>query len=821
MRLLLFCLLISSVSLLAQNRPTAPRPNPVTSAAQPTSPPSKPELTFDYFDKISYTLPNDLTVADSVRLRAEVGRLAPQIKRALDSALANYRTTDTVLLANITGFQAILGLAMRHYGQTVQAVQHYRRLLTTPAYQLPHDMISLAYAETAQKLTRPGKPAFTDAQFRTAFLAAFRAQFNALPAEHRSDLINAEKGDYAPRAVGVMRRNLEQTVEQAQKTGKLPFYSAFVLVAHYVQYQLLLQYRPALEAVLYELSPARVEEQTVQIPMRDGVKLNGILYRNVAGSGRVPALVSLSPYPSGGEATRGNVFATNGYVWLYVDTRGRRASEGQFTPYEHDARDYYDIIDWASKQPWCDGQVATTGGSYLGFAQWQAIRKGYKHPALKAINPMVAVGFGVDFPRESHIFYPYILQWATFVSGKELNSAQFYDYKFWSTKAYQLYKNRIPFAKLDSVAGLPNPYFQRWVSHPDFDSYWQNILPTPADYAAIDIPILTTTGYFDGDQNGAMYYFNNHQRWGSPAAKAKHHLLIGPYNHGGAQWQPGAIQAGQPIEKTAQIPLYKHVIQWFDWVLKGKEKPRFIQDRINYFTVGTGQWRGTPSFEAATQDTLRLYLSATNVPNAKRSNLQSLSRTPEAADRPILYQHDIAAALDSAWLFEQGKPFDDTRYLTSPHNLVFETAPLEKELLVTNKIVPRLRMSLNVPDADFMVRLYEMTPDGKSHPLGYSAARARYRHGGDKPQLMTPGQPDDLAFGDMYIYVRKLSRGSRLRMTFESINTPEYEKNYGLGGVVSGETATGPRRIEATLHTGPGGSRIEIPYAEMVLAEKK
>jgi putative CocE/NonD family hydrolase len=80
-------------------------------------------------------------------------------------------------------------------------------------------------------------------------------------------------------------------------------------------------------------------------------------------------------------------------------------------PYENDARDYYDIIDWVSKQSWCDGQVATTGGSYLGFAQWQAVRKQFKHPALKAINPMVSVGFGIDFPRWSHQFYSYILRW--------------------------------------------------------------------------------------------------------------------------------------------------------------------------------------------------------------------------------------------------------------------------------------------------------------------------------------------------------------------------------------------------------------------------
>ena len=801
--------LFISLNVLAQSRPAAPRPKPALPASQ-----AKPELTFEYFDKITYTLPENLTVSDSVRLAAEIDRLAHLMKRAIDSATTRFSATDKNMQSLLLETQQLLYSILHDYRKAEQAIRQRRQLLPSPAYQAPYGFQALAYAQAAQQQTA-GKPLSSQPRFRDALKTAFRNQFSTLSSEHRTDIINTMKGQYAPGMVAVTQKNVARTIEQAQKSKKLSFESAYILLNTYEQYQLLNHYRPIFEDVLYSLSPARVEEQTVQIPMRDGVKLNGLLYHDAASTARVPALVSLSPYPGGYEATRGNVFATNGYVWLYVDTRGRRASEGQFTPYEHDAQDYYDIIDWASKQPWCDGKVASTGGSYLGFAQWQTIRKEYKHPALKAINPMVSVGFGVDFPRESNIFYPYILQWATYVSGKELNGAQFNDYQFWSGKVYQAYKNRVPFVKLDSVAGLPNPYFQRWVSHPDFDSYWQNILPKPEDYAAIDIPILTTTGYFDGDQNGAMYYYNNHQRWGSEAAKAKHYVLVGPYNHGGAQWQPGAIQNGEPIEKEAQIPLYKHVIQWFDWVLKGKEKPRFIQDRINYFAVGTGQWRSASSFQAATQDTLRLYLSSTNVANSKRNNLQSLGRTPESTDRPIVYKHDIAAALDSTWLFSYDKPFDDTRYMTSPHNLVFETAPLEKDMLVTNKIIPRLRMSLNVPDADFIVRMYEITPDGKSHTLGYSAARARYRHGDDKPQLMTPGQPDNIAFTAMYIYVRKLSRGSRLRLTFESINNLDYEKNYGFGGVVSQETATGPRLIEATIHTGPGASRIEIPYAEL------
>ena len=42
-------------------------------------------------------------------------------------------------------------------------------------------------------------------------------------------------------------------------------------------------------------------------------------------------------------------------------------------------RDNYDIIDWISKQSWCNGKDGMVGGSYAGQMQWQATIK--LHPA--------------------------------------------------------------------------------------------------------------------------------------------------------------------------------------------------------------------------------------------------------------------------------------------------------------------------------------------------------------------------------------------------------------------------------------------------------
>ncbi len=777
----------------------------VTAASLPPLPPA-------HFVGYAYRLPPNFRPTDSTQLWTQLRALALDLARHQDVALTKYTIADTALLADLLRQRADAALYLEQPAAYLRYSRRAGQLAPLPDYQSPRRLIWGAWAQARTRLLNDHEAAFDD-ELRPALAAVF----DSVAPAFRDDILNAQKGNYEPASTALNRRGLLHVFEQVGPNRQLDYFSATNALAYALGYKLRRDHRAVIEKWLYSRNPARVTDDQVFIPLRDGVKLRGFVFRDVAqpAGQRVPALVSLSPYPGGQEATRGNVFATNGYAYVYVDTRGRRDSQGKFFPYEHDAQDFYDVIDWISKQPWCDGQVATTGGSYLGFVQWQAIRKEFRHPALKAINPMVAVGFGVDFPRESHVFYPYILQWATFVSGKELNEAQFYDYNFWNRAAWNLYREGLPFQKLDSVAGLPNPYFQKWVSHPDFDAYWRGILPKPEDYAALDLPVLTITGYYDGDQNGALYYYNQHLRH-NPLAYGRHHLLIGPYEHGAAQWAPGSVQAGMPLERAAQVPIYKQVIEWFDWNLKKAPQPAWIKDRVTYFATATGQWRGAPSLPALTTDTLHLYLTPTvQAARNRPDGFRGLAAAPPAKAAELVYKHDIAQTIDSTFLFASTQPFSDSITRVSPYNLVFESAPLPKAVLLSGRIVPRIFASLNVPDADFRVSIYEQTADGRALPLGTSCLRARYRLGGEKPKLLKKGRVERFDFTDNYVYVKKLAAGSRLRFVFEVQNRPDYERNYGFGGVVARERAPEkPRIIETTLQMSRKyPSRVDIPVA--------
>ncbi len=91
------------------------------------------------------------------------------------------------------------------------------------------------------------------------------------------------------------------------------------------------------------------------------------------------------------------------------------------------------------------------------------------------------------------------------------------------------YQSGRRFRDLDRMGKKPGPnrIFRRWLNHPSYDRYWQKMIPDgKPEFARIDIPVLASTGYYAGDEAGALYYFMQHLQY-KPGAD--HTLLIGPY----------------------------------------------------------------------------------------------------------------------------------------------------------------------------------------------------------------------------------------------------------------------------------------------------
>ena len=93
-----------------------------------------------------------------------------------------------------------------------------------------------------------------------------------------------------------------------------------------------------------------------------------------------------------------------------------------------------------------------------------------------------------------NLFYTYDPRWLMIVRGRALQDKIFADGGFWSALTRRWFAAHAPFKELDTYLGDPSPIFQTWITHRTQDTYWDNHRPTPDQYAALSIPILSITG---------------------------------------------------------------------------------------------------------------------------------------------------------------------------------------------------------------------------------------------------------------------------------------------------------------------------------------
>ncbi|MHB1328670.1 MAG: CocE/NonD family hydrolase, partial [Gemmatimonadales bacterium] len=371
----------------------------------------------------------------------------------------------------------------------------------------------------------------------------------------------------------------------------------------------------------------------VKIPMRDGVELNSTIFFPPGPRTPRPVIFAMTPYMADGYHRHVLPAARRGYVMAVVDVRGRGGSGGVFEPFAVDAKDGYDAIAWLAKQPWSNGKIGMMGGSYGGFNQW-SIAKEFP-PALVTIAPTASAFLGVDVPHLGGMNRPYWAQWITFVSARVTHPNLFGDQEFWQNRFRALYLNHVPYAALDSVAGNPSPAFQRWIDHPTLDSYWSSMAPSDAQLARLNIPIFTRTGIYDGDQIGALEHYRRHMRYGSAEAKAKHVLMIGPWDHAGTR-TPQVSFGGLSFDSASVFSMGDLEADWYDWVIKGGPRPARLPKRVTYYVTGAEEWKHADNLEDIGANPTTFYL--TSAGNAAGSVTQSGSLTPQqpaatAADR--------------------------------------------------------------------------------------------------------------------------------------------------------------------------------------------
>jgi putative CocE/NonD family hydrolase len=541
---------------------------------------------------------------------------------------------------------------------------------------------------------------------------------------------------------------------------------------------------------------------SVLIKTRQGHILSATVVRLRSNTTPQPAALLFFMYSNTARSIKeGKYAADHGYVGVVADVRGKRLSPEAVAPYENEAEDVYEVIDWISKQSWCNGKVGMYGGSHSGFAQWASLK--YKvHPALKTIVPSVSAIPGMGLPMENNVFLNANYGWAFYTTNnKYLDTVTYDNNQRWQDMMTNWYQSGASYRKIDSVDGAPNKWLQVWLKHPDYDKYWQNMVPYKAEYAKINIPVLAFDGYYDDGQLSGLYYIRQLVKYNP---KANYYVILGPYDHFGTQSGGIPDLRDYKVDPIALIDTKAITFQWFDYIMKHGKRPDLVKDRINYEVMGANRWDHAPSFEKMRHSMLKLYLD-----NSKAGDYFKLSpKKPEA----IRYLKQKVDFTDRTSMNNFMYPYPIIQKDISTNGFCFITKPFQKPLIVNGAFSGNIIASINKKDMDYSVVLYEVTPKGEYFELTYFLGRASYARDMTNRTLLQPGKITSIPFDKTKIVSRQMSKGSRLLIVINVNKSRFAQINYGTGKDVSDESiadAKVPLKVKWY-----NNSYVEIPVSE-------
>lgn len=682
-------------------------------------------------------------------------------------AIAVYQEPDRDKLVNVVfRLQVVAG----EYSEALSTLSGLIELRKTTDPSSAARLLPFAIEAKARAKELTTKIPFDEA-FKEEFLQAF-SQFDNIRAAATLPWF----GGNLKRA----RNDFHAALEKQKGKGTITLTDAIDLLRKYHFFKSLEAWLPLVDSLTVQDDVRRyVVDKNIIITTPDKVHIAAMLVRPKSTQQPQPTLLAFTIY-AGDDLyfTQARTSAAHGYAAVVAYTRGKAHSpDKDIIPYEYDGDDARAVIDWIAHQPWSDGRVGMYGGSYDGFTQWAAAKK--LPTALKTIVPSRANNPADGLPMENNVFLFVNYAWAFYTTNnKYLDNQTYFDRNRWNSLNEKWYASGVSYRMIDSMDGTPNKWLQRWLQHPSYDSYWQQMVPYTNDFTSINIPVLTLTGYYDDGQQSALWFLKEHYKFNK---NAEHYLVIGPYDHFGTDRpHKDPVLRGYAIDSVAQFDTQELIYQWMDYIFCGAKKPDLLKDKINYQVMGANVWKHASSLARMNNETLTLYLS-----NSKSKEYYHLSAkkppTMGFLDQSVDFTDRTTSNNDYYPDLVIGKKPDLSNGFT------FISDPFEESVEISGTFSGEIKVIANKKDMDIGVVLYEMMPSGELFHLSYFVGRASYAKDMTTRTLLTPGQLESIPFDRTRMVSRKLSKGSRLLVTL-NVNKNAYAQiNYGTGKDVSDE----------------------------------
>lgn len=541
-------------------------------------------------------------------------------------------------------------------------------------------------------------------------------------------------------------------------------------------------------------------DKAIPVPMSDGTKLAADIYRPKA-DGRFPAIVERTPYNREESVIlrtkTPQYFAERGFVFVVQDVRGRFGSEGTWYPFRDDGwgknRDGFDTIEWVAGQAWCNGNVATAGGSFAG--QTQMFLAPTRPPALRCCFVREAASDLAEqwCYRGGAFEWGFNLDWCmrhgALSMRRQLGMLE---------KAIQGDESRFGTIPLGRQPELADSF--RWLhdllDHADDEDYWDEF-NFEKQYRNIETPIYHMAGWFDIFLDGSLRNFAGLQKKArTDEARQSQKLIIGPWIHGPSVHDPAFARhvGDMDFGPEALLDFNAEMYRWYDYWLNNTATGVLDEPRVRYFLMGANEWRTADTWPPPDVESQRWFLHEGKSGSADSLNDGVLSpEKPGRREQSDSFEYDPARPVPSKGgntLYRgpaktssaEGSPdFSGTagprdQRAIEPLGLTYTSEPLESDLDVVGQVRMVLFASSSCEDTDFVVRLSDVHPDGRSILVVDGILRAHYRRGRFKPRRLKPGRVYRFEI-ELWSTAWRFHAGHRLRVAVTSSNFPRFDRN--------------------------------------------
>jgi len=568
------------------------------------------------------------------------------------------------------------------------------------------------------------------------------------------------------------------------------------------------------------------KEDTVMIPMRDGVRLYSlIIFPKGQARQNLPTVLIRIPYlirPDALSFARYvRSFLEHGYAVVFEYWRGRYYSEGTYKEvFEGAGDDGYDTVEWLAKQPWSNGKIGALGCS--SSAEEQQKLNAMHPPHFAASVPMGAgAGIGRIGPYNEHgNFYrggAMVMGWFNWEYGYGYTYRPLFPpnltreqmirlHRHWSLEpdsGSQRGSSATPQSGIETaIWTLPlNHIMSTMDAAPSELDEKVNRLPNDPRWKSLQVenegdtdsaPTLAVNSWYDISigPNTAMYQYQA-QHAANDVARKNMFMIIAPTTH----CEEGKVESehtvvGERDMGDARFDYVEFVQRWFDHWVKGIDNNINNEPRVRAYIMGINQWRSYDAWPPKEVTNVTYHLDSDGRANSALGDgrLSTMKPAKDAADkfvydpmRPVPTHGGGQQGWGISTVFDKAGSTDQSTIELRDDVLVYSTPPLTEPIAITGPVSVSLFLSSDRKDTDLTVKLLDVYPDGKSYNLDESIQRVRWRDGWDRPVLMEPNHVYRVNVGPL-VTSNEFLAGHRIRIEVSSSNFPAFERNLNTGG---------------------------------------